>query len=151
MNKVILMWNITKDLEVKQTPNWHSVLNFSMATNSKVKKWDVWEDKAEFHNLIAWSKTADTIWKFCQKWSKILIEWQLETRSWEDKETQAKRYKTEIVVRNFEFAGWKSDWQANPNKIQSDEEFKKNVQAENWVQKQVKIQNDISVEDIPFK
>jgi len=145
MNKVILMWNITQDLELKQTPNGHWVLNFSMATNSKVKNGETWENKAEFHNLLAWSKTAETIAKFCQKWSKILIEWALETRSWDDKESGAKRYKTEIVVRNFEFAGWKQDWQSNPNKVQSDQEFA------NWVKKQQQAQDEISIEDIPFR
>lgn len=142
MNKCIIMWNITKDLEIKQTPNWHSVMNFSMATNSKVKKWEVWEDKVEFHNLIVWGKTAETIEKYCNKWSKILIEWQLETRSWEDKETQAKRYKTEIVVRSFEFAGWKSEWQTNTKKIESDTEFAKQVKKQN---------EEISISDVPFK
>ena len=150
MNKVILLWNITQDLELKQTPNWHAVLNLSMATNSKVKNWDNWEDEVEFHNLTAWGKTAETIAKFCSKWSKILVEWQLETRSWEDKETQAKRYKTEIIVRSFEFAWGKSDWQANPNKVQSDQDFANQVKTENWVDKQRKIQEDISIEDIPF-
>ena len=133
------MWNITQDLELKQTPNWHSVLNLSMATNSKVKQWEQWVDKAEFHNLVAWGKIAETIGKFCHKWSKILIEWQLETRNWEDKEWN-KRYKTEIIVRSFEFAWWKP----------KDEFAQSDDKHLNWVQKQVKKQEEISVEDLPF-
>ena len=136
MNKVILLWNITQDLELKQTPNWHNVLSFSIATNSKVKRWDNWEDKAEFHDLVAWGKTAETIEKFCGKWAKILIEWQIETRNWEDTDTGKRMYRTEIIVRNFEFA-----WSKN-NSDQND--FKKS-DAKHWVS------NDtISLDDLPF-
>ena len=131
MNKVILMGNITKDLELKQTPNWHNVLSFSIATNSKVKKWEEWVDKAEFHNLVAWGKTAETINNFCWKWSKILIEGQIETRNWEV-EDGSKRYRTEIIVRNFEFAGSKGS-----------EEKKTNYSKP-------KVEEEISIEDIPF-
>ena len=136
MNKAILMWNVTKDLELKSTTGWTEVLSFSIATNWKIKKWDGWEDTVEFHNLVAWGNTAKTIAQYCKKGSKLLVEWEIKTRNWEDKETKKTMYRTEIIVFRFEFAWWKSDsnsqWYAP----------KPEVKAE--------IEEEISIDDIPF-
>jgi len=138
MNKVILMWNITQDLEMKQIQNWHNVLSFSIATNRSVKKWDNWEDKATFHNIVAWGKKAEAISNFFSKWKKILLDWLLENRSWEA-EDWTKRYKTEILLENFYFVQSKSD--------NSNDEFAKTDKQTFWNKNK---SEEISVEDIPF-
>ena len=106
MNLVTLMGNITQDIELKQTPNWQNVCSFSVATN---KSWvnEKWEkqEKAEFHNCVAWSKTWELISKFFTKWDKILLTWEIQTRQWEAQDW-TKKYKTEIIVNTFEFCWW---------------------------------------------
>jgi len=138
MNKVILMWNITQDLELKQTQNWHNVLSFSIATNEKVKVWENWEDKTTFHNIVAWGNKAEAINNFMSKGSKILLEWKIENRSWEAQDW-TKRYRTEIILQNFEFAGSKKQ-SSNNEFAESDKKY--------WIWKDV--EEEISVDDIPF-
>jgi len=131
MNKVILIWNITQDLELKQTPNGKNVLSFSIATNKKIN----WENKWEFHNLVAWNKTAELIEKYQSKGSKIAIEWEIQTRNYENNDG-VRIYRTEIIVNQVEFlSAAKSGW----------DEFAAS-DKKHWVGKQ----EDISVEDIPF-
>ena len=77
MNKVFLMWNLTKDIEIKQ--NWNlAIANTSIAINEnyKDKEWNKVE-KATFINLVAFWHTANHLNKWFKKWSKILIEWKI--------------------------------------------------------------------------
>jgi len=115
LNKVMLIWRITSDLEVKKMwDSWISVVNFSLATNRvyKNKSWEKIEE-AEFHRCVAFWKLADVIWQYASKWVKIFVEWRLRTRQWED-QSWNKRYTTEITVNNFNFceSKWKS-WSNN--------------------------------------
>jgi len=128
MNKVILIWNITQDLELKQTQNWKSVLSFSIATNKRVKKGDNYENVGEFHNLVAWNKTAELINQYQSKGSKIWIVWELQTRNYENKDW-IKVYRTEIIVNEVEFLS-AAKWS--------------NTTKQSW-----KVE-ELSVEDIPF-
>lgn len=139
MNKVILIWNITQDLELKQTTNWKSVMNFSIATNKRVKvsEWE-YENKWEFHNLVAWNKTAELIEKYQSKWSKIWIVWELQTRNWEA-EDWTKRYRTEIIVNEVEFL----------SSAKNNDEFE-DIPDPTPKKRTKKKVEDISVDDIPF-
>jgi len=146
VNKAILIGNITQDIELKQTPSGQNVVSTSMATNENyTDKSGVKQQKADFHNIVAWGKTADLLNNYVKKWDKLYVEWRIQTRSW-DHTDGIKRYKTEIIVDKIEFLTkkWEWTWQSNPNKIESDEEFK------NWIQKQQQMQDEISIEDIPF-
>lgn len=109
LNKVMLIWRITTDLEVKKMwDSWTSVVNFSLATNRsyKNKSWEKVEE-AEFHRCVAFGNLADIIWQYVNKWMKVYIEWRLRTRQWED-QTWNKRYTTEIIVNNLDFC--ESKW-----------------------------------------
>jgi len=101
LNKVQLIWNITSDPEVKQTPNDQFVANFSLATSRQ------WKDTAgekqeqtEFSNIVVWGKLAEIVDKYISKGKKVYVEWRLTTRSWED-QSWVKRYKTEVVAENI--------------------------------------------------
>lgn len=96
MNKVILTGRLTKDVDVKYTQNGKCVALFSMAVNG-FKKEDVY-----FFNIVAWNKTAELCGNYLTKGSKVLIEGQLTTRSYEDN-SGSKRTVTEIIASNFEF------------------------------------------------
>jgi len=139
MNKVILMGNITHDLELKQTPNWNSVLWFSIAANDKVKKGEVWEDEATFINIVAWGNKAEAINKFFSKWSKILIEGKIKNRSWEAQDG-SKRYKTEILLTDFEFTSGSNNQGQGGQQIQNTTPSTTTNNSN----------EEISVDDLPF-
>ncbi len=101
LNKVILSGRITHDLEVKQTPNGNTVLNFNIAVDrSFVKQGE--ERQADFINCVAWGKTADFIGRFFYKGRSIAIIGNLRTRTYDDK-NGTKHYVTEVYVDEAQF------------------------------------------------
>lgn len=101
-NKVILVGNITADIELKETPSGAKVASFSIATNRYWKnKEGMKESNATFHNIVAWNRTAEVVAEFTKKGSKILVEGYLDNRSWEA-EDGSKRYRTEIVAESIQ-------------------------------------------------
>lgn len=101
VNKVIIVGNITRDPELKALPSGASVASFSVATNEVYTKDGQKHETTEFHNIVAWGKTAENIARYMKKGSQIYIEGKLQTRSW-DKDGE-KRYRTEIVALNVQF------------------------------------------------
>jgi single-strand DNA-binding protein len=103
LNKVYLIGNLTQDPEFKALPSGSSVASFSLATNR------TWTDKqgqrqetAEYHNIVAYGKQAETISQYLRKGSLLFVEGRLQTRSWEAQDGQ-KKYRTEIIVDTFQF------------------------------------------------
>jgi len=102
VNKVILIGNLGKDPEVKVTPSGTPVAKFTLATNERYKdKSGQWQDRTEWHNLVAWQRTAEIIGEYVKKGSKIYVEGRLQTSSWDDKSTGEKKYRTEIIVNDL--------------------------------------------------
>jgi single-strand DNA-binding protein len=99
VNKVILVGNLGKDPEVKYTPGGAPVAKFSLATNERYKnKSGEWQDRTEWHNVIAWQRLAEIVGEYLHKGSKVYIEGRLQTSSWEDRQSGGKKYRTEIVA-----------------------------------------------------
>jgi single-strand DNA-binding protein len=101
LNKAMIIGNLTRDPEMRNTPSGQAVASFSVATNL------VWTDqsgqqqkKTEFHNIIAWRKLADICAKYLHKGSKVFIEGRLQTTDWTGQDG-VKRYRTEIVAENM--------------------------------------------------
>jgi single-strand DNA-binding protein len=102
VNKVILIGNLGKDPEVKYTPSGTTVAKFSLATNERYKdKSGEWQDRTEWHNIVAWQRLAEIVGEYVKKGSKLYIEGRLQTSSWDDKESGQKRYKTEVVANDL--------------------------------------------------
>jgi single-strand DNA-binding protein len=102
VNRVTLLGNVGKNPEVRDAPSGSTIANFSIATTDRYK--DAagnWQDKTEWHNLVAFKRTAEIIRDYVKKGSKLYVEGKIQTRSWDDKETGAKRYKTEILVNEL--------------------------------------------------
>lgn len=115
LNKVYLIGNLTQDPEFKALPSGSSVASFSLATNR------TWTDKqgqrqetAEYHNVIAYGKQAETISQYLRKGSLLFVEGRLQTRSWEAQDGQ-KKYRTEIIVDTFQFGPKGSGTGDTPN------------------------------------
>lgn len=104
LNKAQIIGRITQDLELKSTPTGKEVLSFSVATNRQWKDQEGnKQEETEFHNVVAWGKQAETVAKYFIKGQEIYVEGRLSTRTWEDKQSGKKMYRTEIVMEKFEF------------------------------------------------
>lgn len=101
VNKVILIGNLTRDPEMRQTPNGQNVTTFGIATN---REWVTHDGKkhalAEFHDLVAWARLAEICSTHLKKGKLIYIEGYLKTRSWDTPEG-VRKFKTEIVVQDM--------------------------------------------------
>jgi single-strand DNA-binding protein len=110
VNKVILIGNLGKDPEVKYTPQGTPVAKFSLATNERYKdKSGEWQDRTEWHNIVAWQRLAEIVGEYVKKGSKIYVEGRLQTSSWDDKQTGEKKYRTEIVANDLVLLSGRGD------------------------------------------
>ncbi len=101
VNKVMLIGNLTRDPEMRQTPSGQNVTTFGLATNRKwVTKEGDQKESAEFHECVAWAKLAEICSNYLKKSSLIFVEGYLKTRSWDTPEG-VKKFKTEIVVQDM--------------------------------------------------
>jgi len=104
LNKAFLYGNLTRDPELKALPSGSQVANFGLATNRTYKdKNGAKQEATEFHNVVAFGRTAEIISQYVKKGRPIYVEGRIQTRSWDDKESGKKNYRTEIVVENFQF------------------------------------------------
>lgn len=104
LNKVFLYGNLTRDPELKALPSGSQIVNFGLATNRVYKdKNGAKQEATEFHNVVAFGRTAEVIAQYVKKGRPIFIEGRIQTRSWEGKEDGKKQYRTEIIVDNFQF------------------------------------------------
>ncbi len=102
VNKVILLGNVGKDPEIRSTGGGTMVANFTLATTDRQKDAQGnWQDRTEWHNLVAFSRLAEIVRDYVKKGTKLYVEGKIQTRSWDDKETGAKRYRTEIIVNDL--------------------------------------------------
>ena len=109
LNQVTLIGRLGRDPETKSLNNT-TVANFSVATDSKFKdKSGAWENKTEWHTCVVWGKQAETASQYLSKGSQVAVIGSLETKSWEDKDSGKKVYKTEIKVFNIQYLDKKSD------------------------------------------
>ena len=110
VNKVILIGNLGKDPEVKYTPSGTAVAKFSLATNERYKdKSGAWQDRTEWHNIVAWQRLAEIVGEYVKKGGKVYIEGRLQTSSWDDKESGQKRYKTEVIASDLVLLSGRGD------------------------------------------
>ena len=101
LNKVELIGNLTRDPELKYTPQGTAVCTFSIATNRQWKT-ESGENKedAEFHRIVAWNKLAEICANLLQKGRKVYVEGRLQTRSWQAQDG-AQRQTTEVVINDM--------------------------------------------------
>lgn len=103
MNKVILIGNLTKDPELRYTPNGVAVATFTVAVN-RPRTNQAGEREADFINIVAWQKLADLCASYLRKGRQAAIEGRIQTRSYDNKEGK-RVYVTEVVAENVQFLG----------------------------------------------
>lgn len=110
VNKVLLLGNVGKDPEIRSTAGGMTVASFSLATADRQKDAQGnWTDKTEWHNLVCFQRTAEIVRDYVKKGTQLFIEGKLQTRSWDDKESGQKKYKTEILVNELTLLGSKGE------------------------------------------
>lgn len=106
-NKVIIVGNVTRDIEVRFTPGGSAVADVGLAVNSQWKDKTTGEKKEDvtFVDCTLWGKTAELAGQYLAKGRPVLFEGRLVQDQWEDKETGAKRSKLKVVVETMQFLG----------------------------------------------
>jgi len=106
VNKVFLLGNVGKDPEIRTTTGGMTVASFSLATADRAKDAQGnWGDKTEWHNLVAFQRTAEIVRDYVKKGTQVFVEGKIQTRSWDDKESGQKKYRTEILVNELSLLG----------------------------------------------
>lgn len=155
MNKVFLIGNITKDIELRQSNSGKFVAEFSVAINNGN------ELPADFINCTAWNKTAEVLSKYATKGTKVCIEGAIKTKTWTDQQGN-NRYKTYVLVDRVELLGRPQQQQQNPAQVANQYEPQYNQPQYNQPQYQQQGLNgasrdvtgfsyaDIKSDDLPF-
>ena len=153
LNKAIIIGNLTRDPELKSLPSGIKVCSFSLATNR------VWRDKngakqesADYHNVVVFGRQAETVAQYMKKGSSIMVEGRLQTRSWDDKGSGEKKYRTEIIADRTQFgprAGGSTGPQSSGSQPAGYSAPSANVPEEDSDAIEYP-EEDINPEDIPF-
>jgi single-strand DNA-binding protein len=102
INQVIIMGNLTRDPELRQTPSGQSVVSFSLALNRSYKDTnDEWQEATDYIDVVAWSKLAEQVSESLNKGNRALVTGRLQTRQWE--QDGVKRSKTEVLATDVTF------------------------------------------------
>lgn len=145
LNRAQILGNMTRDPEMRFTPNGQAVTNFSVATNRRWKNTDGSDGEAtEFHEVVVWGKQAESVTPMLKKGEPVFVEGRLQTRNWEGQDG-VKRYKTEIIADNIIVLSRKGAGNFNSaaaeNPIENISNNKKKASSD---------EEEINIEDIPF-
>ncbi|MBC7333629.1 MAG: single-stranded DNA-binding protein [Actinobacteria bacterium] len=143
VNTISILGNLTRDPELRFTPNGTPVASFGIAVNRRVqdRKTGEWVNDVDFFNVIAWFKLAENCAESLSKGDRVLVTGRLSQRSWEDKDGQKKSVVeiiASVVAPSLEFASCKIERnpRISPDELQKSAEFDEEL--------------EISDEDIPF-
>jgi single-strand DNA-binding protein len=115
VNKVILLGNVGKDPEIRTSQGGMTIASFSLATAERSKENGEWVDKTEWHSLVCFQRTAEIVRDYVKKGSQLYIEGKIQTRSWDDKESGEKKYRSEILVNELNLIGGRERKDEGPN------------------------------------
>lgn len=102
VNQVILMGNLTRDPELRQTPNGQNVCSFSLALNRSYKSGDgEWQEATDYIDIVAWAGLGERVAQYLSKGRRCLVQGRLQSRSWE--QDGNKRSKVEVIANDVTF------------------------------------------------
>ena len=120
LNKVMLIGNLGRDPELRSTTSGNPVANFSIATNRRWRDRDGnRREETEWHNIVCFGRQAEVAGQYLRKGRQIFVEGRIQTRSWDDKQSGEKKYRTEIICENFQMLGQRGDYSAGGDFDQS--------------------------------
>ncbi len=155
-NQVILMGNLTRDPELRTTPNGTSVCSFSLALNRSYKGSDGnWQEATDFIDIVAWGPLGERVAQYLTKGRAALVNGRMQSRSWE--QDGQKRSKVEVVAQDVTFLGGPGGGGApagNDDMDQTPAPAKAKPSAKKGKQEDVVIEDigdePINLDDIPF-
>lgn len=104
INKAMIFGNLTRDPELRALPSGTNVCSFSIATNRTYKDRDgKKQEQTDFHNIVAFGRQADIVAQYLKKGNSAYVEGRIQTKSWDDKTSGEKKYRTEIVADRVQF------------------------------------------------
>jgi single-strand DNA-binding protein len=111
VNKVILVGNLGRDPEVRYSPDGAAICNVSIATTSQWKDKTTGErrEETEWHRVVFYNRLAEIAGEYLKKGRSVYVEGRLKTRKWQDKDTGADRYSTDIVADQMQMLGGRDD------------------------------------------
>ncbi|MFH0838527.1 MAG: single-stranded DNA-binding protein [Patescibacteria group bacterium] len=155
LNQAEVIGNVTRDPELRQTPNGNSVVSFGIATNFTWKdRAGESQEKTEFHNIVAWDELAKAIQASFKKGRKVYIRGRLQTRSWETPDGN-KRYTTEIVAEGALALGVPNAEIGTPS-VSTDVTLSQPIKKDSYVPNSnaevpaVNYESEVKPEDLPF-
>ena len=104
-NSVVIMGNLTRDIEIRTLASGTRVGDFTIAVNDRIKRGEEWVDEASFVDVVAWDKTAELVERFAGKGKVVLVRGRLKQETWEDKQSGQKRSKLKVVAESVVFIG----------------------------------------------
>ncbi len=150
LNRATIIGNLTRDPELRQTPNGQAVCSFGVATNRYwTGKDGTKQESAEFHNVVAWGKLAEICSQYLNKGRKVYVEGRLQTRDWEGQDG-IRRYRTEIITENMIILDRPGGSGAAPTSSGSAGGFVPPAPAQSQDEPAVNPDEEINLEDIPF-
>lgn len=115
INKVILVGHLGRDPEIRSTASGTPVGNFSLATSRQWKDRDGQrQEETEWHQVVVWGRQAEVAGQYLSRGRLVYVEGRLQTRSWEDRQSGEKRYKTEVICEILKFLGGRGDMGGPP-------------------------------------
>ncbi len=149
LNRAQIIGNLTRDPELKYTPNGQAVASFAIATNRSWTNTDgTRQDAVEFHDVVAWGKLGEIATQVLAKGKQAYVEGRLQTRNWEAQDG-SKRTKTEIVAENVIALGARADKDSAPAAAPSGEATK-STSTKKTTTKDEQPTEEINIDDIPF-
>ncbi len=152
-NQVVLMGNLTRDPELRQTPNGQSVTSFSLALNRSYKGSDgQWQEATDYIDVVAWGPLGERVAQYLSKGRPCLVNGRLQSRSWE--QDGQKRSKVEVVAQDVTFLGGAGEGGGNSGSSYGGESSAPAASAPAKKKDDIVIEDigdePINLDDIPF-
>lgn len=148
LNKALIVGNLTRDPELRALPSGMQVASLSVATNR------VWKDKngakqesTDFHNVVVFGRQAETSAQYLKKGQQVMVEGRIQTRSWDDKGSGEKKYRTEIVADRVQFGSKPGGFSGGAQSAPAEAPKASKAASVDTIEYP---EEDINPEDIPF-
>lgn len=146
-NQVILMGNLTRDPELRQTPNGQNVCSFSLALNRSYKGSDGnWQEATDYIDVVAWGPLGERVSQYLSKGRPCLVNGRLQSRSWE--QDGQKRSKVEVVAQDVTFLGGPGGGEGGGNYSGGSSSSSSSSASDDKPKPSAKKKDDVVIEDI---
>ncbi len=149
LNQVVLMGNLTRDPELRQTPSGQNVVSFSLALNRSYKDQNgEWQESTDYVDIVAWGSLAERVSQYLFKGSRCLIQGRLQSRSWEQE--GQKRSKVEVLANDVTFLDNKSNGPSDNTEIKTEPISTSKSSKKDQTEEEEFEEEPINLDEIPF-